>query len=76
MWELQWKMSFNPDPSKQTREFNFRIKDKNINHPPEYFSDNLFNQISQQKHLELIFYKPLSFENHIKIIPPRFCKKK
>ena len=32
-WALQWKMSFNPDPSKQAQEVIFSHKLQKISHP-------------------------------------------
>ena len=32
-WAFQWKMSFNPDPSKQAQEIIFSRKTKKICHP-------------------------------------------
>ena len=32
-WVFQWKMSFNPDPSKQAQEFIFSRKIKKLQHP-------------------------------------------
>ena len=32
-WVFQWKMSFNPDPSKQAQEFIFSCKIKKLQHP-------------------------------------------
>ena len=36
-WAFQWKMSFNPDPSKQAQEVIFSRKLKNVSHPPLVF---------------------------------------
>ena len=33
-WEYQWKMEFNPDPSKQATEVWFSCKKNRPNHPP------------------------------------------
>ena len=38
-WAFQWKMSFNPDPSKQTQEVIFNRKLKNVSHPPLVFNN-------------------------------------
>ena len=32
-WAFQWKISFNPDPSKQYQEVIFSRKLKNVSHP-------------------------------------------
>ena len=38
-WAHQWKMSFNPDPTKQAVEILFSQKLKNVEHPPIYFNN-------------------------------------
>ena len=40
-WALQWKMQFNPDPTKQAVEVLFSRKAKSINHPPLYFNNQI-----------------------------------
>ena len=42
-WDLQWKLSFNPDPNKQAREVIFTRKSKNMRHPPLIFNKSIFN---------------------------------
>ena len=42
-WAIQWKMSFNPNPSKQAQEVIFSIKRQNSNHDSIYF-DHKFIQ--------------------------------
>ena len=39
-WAFQWKMSFNPDPSKQAQEVIFSHKLQKISHPSVYFNNN------------------------------------
>ena len=48
---FQWKMSVNPDHSKQAQEVIFSCKIKKISHPSIYFDNNSMNQASSQKHL-------------------------
>ena len=36
-WAYQWKMEFNPDPSKQATEVLFSCKKNRPNHPPPLF---------------------------------------
>ena len=50
-WAFQWKMSFNPDPSKQAIEVIFCRKIKNLLHPSLVFNNNNVLQTSSQKHL-------------------------
>ena len=36
-WAKQWKMSFNPDPTKPAEEILFSHKRKHVVHPPSIF---------------------------------------
>ena len=56
-WAFQWKMSFNPDPSKKTP----KNKSSQI-----YFNSNPIEQVSSQKHLGMILDAKLNFQEHIK----------
>ena len=42
-WENQWKMNFNPDPSKQAQEVTFSRKLQKTNHYQVYFNHNSVN---------------------------------
>ena len=66
-WAYQWKMSFNPDPSKQAQEVIF-IKKKKQYHPPLVFNNNNVSETYSQKHLGVVLDNRLSFEDHLKII--------
>ena len=61
-WPFQWKMSFNPDPSKQAQEVIFSRKSKRSTHPPLVFNNNNVSQTYSQKHLGVI----LDFKEHLK----------
>ena len=37
-WARQWKMSFNPDPTKQAEEILFSHKKFRVDHPPLHFN--------------------------------------
>ena len=64
-WGYQWKMSFNPDVSKQAQEVIFSRK-KNIgNHPAVFFNNLPINRKSTQKHLGLSLDEKLNFSEHI-----------
>ena len=54
IWAFQWKMSFNPDLSKQAQDF-FRRKTKEISHPLSYFINNIVLETQYQKHLGKCF---------------------
>ena len=64
-WEYQWKMSFNPDPSKQAQEVIFSRKTKKLNHPPLTFSKSTVSQSTYQKHLGVILDASQSFKEHL-----------
>ena len=64
-WAIQWKMSFNPDPSKQAQEVIFSRKRQNPNHDSIYFNNNLVNQVHFQKHLGMHLDAKLNFEKHL-----------
>ena len=64
-WAFQWKMSFNPDPSKQAQEIIFSRKSKRSTHPPLIFNNNNFSQTYSQKHLGVILDFKLTFEEHL-----------
>ena len=67
-WAFQWKMSFNPDPSKQVQEVIFSRKHQKISHPSIYFNNNPIESVSSQKHLGMFLDTKLNFQEHIKNI--------
>ena len=48
---FQWKMSFNPEPSKQAKEVIFSRNIKKLPHPSLVFNSNNVLKVSPQKHL-------------------------
>ena len=56
---FQWKMSFNPDLTKQATEVVFSRKTKHIYHPPLYFNNSTVVTSPIQKHLGLVLDKRL-----------------
>ena len=50
-WAFQWKMSFNPDPSKQAAEVVFSSKSINTQLPSLTFNESTINPIKSHKHL-------------------------
>ncbi|MEO1917916.1 MAG: reverse transcriptase family protein, partial [Candidatus Thioglobus sp.] len=64
-WAHQWKMDFNPDPTKQATEVLFSCKKKSPNHPQLFFNGSAVVKANEQKHLGLILQSGLSFEKHI-----------
>ena len=64
-WAYQWKMSFNPDPTKQAVQVVFTRRAKQIDHPKIYFNDIEVKTVNDHKHLGLILDSKLSFISHI-----------
>ena len=60
-WAFQWKMSFNPNPSKQAQEVIFSRKIKKLSHPSLVFNSNNVLQTSSQKHLGITLDVKLTF---------------
>ena len=56
-WAFQWKMQFNPDPSKQANEVYFTRKTTSHDYLPIRFNCNPVQQCNSQKHLGLILDK-------------------
>ena len=65
LWAHQWKMEFNPDPTKQASEVLFSCKKSNPNHPQLIFNGTTVTKVNDQKHLGLILDSSLSFEKHL-----------
>ena len=64
-WANKWKISFNPDPSKQAQEETFSWKIKKVYHPPLLFNNSTVQQISNQKHLGIYLDEELAFKHHV-----------
>ena len=64
-WAHQWKMEFNPDPTKQATEVLFSCKKNSPNHPQLIFNGSDVVKVNEQKHLGLILESGLSFEKHL-----------
>ena len=64
-WAFQWKMQFNPDPSKQATQIIFSCRKNKMQHPPIYFNGIEVSSVLNQKHLGLILNPTLSFNKHI-----------
>ena len=65
-WAHKWKMSFNPDPTKQAQEVIFSRKKKKISHPDIFFNNSLVEQSQFQKHLGMFLDSKLDFSEHFK----------
>ena len=66
-WAVQWKMSYNPDPTKQAQEIIFSRKTSQKNHPGLMFNNSIVNVISIHKHLGMFDLK-LRFDEHLKSV--------
>ena len=64
-WAHQWKMEFNPDPTKQASEVLFSCKKSSPNHPQLISNGTVVAKINEQKHLGLIHDSNLFFEKHL-----------
>ena len=64
-WAFQWKMNFNPDPTKQATEVIFSRKNKPVNHPTLYFNNSPVTSAPFQKHLGLFLDEKLTFGHHV-----------
>ena len=53
-WVFQWKMSFNPDPSKQAQEVIFFRKFQKSVYPPLHFNNIEVTHSTTQKHLGML----------------------
>ena len=58
-WDLQWKMSFNPDPTKRAQEIIFSHKTSTRNHPGLMFNNNIVNLTTIHKHLAVFMLRLL-----------------
>ena len=65
-WAYQWKMSFNPDKSKQAEEVIFSRKTQRVIYSAAIFNNVPVVRSSCQKHLGTYFDEKLNFSNHIK----------
>ena len=64
----QWKMSFNPNPSKQAQEVVFCCKIKKPSHPVLIFNNNQIIQTPYQKHPGFLLDERLNFGEHLRYI--------
>ena len=64
-WAHQWKMSFNPDPSKQAVEVYFTRRLNPPNPPEIHFNYAAIATQDHQKHLGLILDQELAFDRHL-----------
>ena len=65
-WAHKWKMSFNPDVSKQAQEVIFSRKQVKSVHPDLLFNNMTVHQTQCQKHLGVHLDMELNFKLYIK----------
>ena len=65
-WAQQWKMSFNPDPTKMAQEVLFSKKKSKVIHPSLIFNGKDISRSESQKHLGLVLDSKLNFSMHLK----------
>ena len=64
-WAYQWKMSFNPDRTKQAQKNIFSRKKNATTHPTLFFNNSEIKLSLNQNHLGLTLDSKLSFNEHI-----------
>jgi len=65
-WAYQWKMSFNPDPTKQAVGIYFSKKGAPLDIPIISFNDSPVTFFESHKHLGLILDPKLTFDHHLR----------
>ena len=73
-WAFQWKMNFNPNPTKQAHEVIFSRKTKEIYHSPLVFNNTNVSQSSSQKHLGATLDSKLIIDEHLKMLSLKVSK--
>ena len=64
-WAHQWKMEFNPDPTKQAKEVLFSCKKVSPDHPDLMFNGTPVTRVDEHTHLGLTLKSNLSFDKHL-----------
>ena len=65
-WAFQWKMSFNPDPSKQGVSFSYKLQ--KLVYLPLHFNCIAVAESTTQKHLGMLLDVKLNFQGYLKRI--------
>ena len=65
LWTYQWKMSFNPDVSKQAQEVIFSKRTQKLFHPTVLFNNIPEQHSTFQKHLGVYLDEKFNFNTHI-----------
>ena len=53
-WAHDWRMSFNPDPTKQAVKVTFCEKKISVDHPDIFFNDLTVMKVDENKHLGVV----------------------
>ena len=64
-WANQWKLEFNPDPTKQANEVLFSCKKSIPNDRDIVLNGTVVAKTNKQKHLGFILDSKLSFEKNL-----------
>ena len=73
-WAFQWKMSFNPEPSKQAQEVIFTRKLQKKDYPPLYLNGSSVKETCRQKYLGMLLDFRLDFQEHWKSLVKKVNK--
>ena len=65
---FQWKMSFNPNSSKQAQEITFSRKKLKSSHQSVYFNNIPVSSTTVHKHLGMLLDDKLSYEHHLQFV--------
>ena len=64
-WAYTWKMSFNPDPSKQAKQITFSKKRSDTQLPVLIFNNSVISPSDSHKHLGMMLDRKLNFKCHL-----------
>ena len=64
-WAFNWKMLFNPDPTKLTQEVIFPKKKKTQTHPIKSLNNIQVEKVPYKKHLGILLDEKLNFKQHV-----------
>ena len=67
-WAQEWKMSFNPAPTKQAIELLFSRRRSREARPPLYFNNQIVTSANDHKHLGIVLDCKLTFAKYIREI--------
>ena len=65
-WNFQWKISFNPNPKKQTQKHFSSCKILKLAHTLLVYNNNIVGQSISQKHLRMFLDTKLEIQEHLK----------